>query len=71
MDVWCAWLSDSSPNVNMTFAEPLYFLYAVISGNNDGYVTKFSLAYRNSSGDNVNYTNVNGNSVRYFIKYRL
>ena len=71
MDVWCAWLSDSSPNANMTFAEPLYLLYAVIRGNNNSYATRFSLTYKNSSGDSVNYTNVNGNSVRYFIKYRL
>ena len=66
MDVWCAWLFDSSPNVNMTFAEPLYLLYAVIRGNNNGYVTRFLLTYRNSFGDSVNYMNMiqNGNSVR-------
>ena len=68
MDVWCTWLRDQSVNANMTFAEPLYLLYAVTRGNNNGYVTKFSLTYGNSSGESVTYMDVNGNSVRYFIK---
>ena len=70
MDVWCAWISDSSPNANMTFAEPLYFLYAVTRGSVSRYVTKFSLTY-NSSGESVTYTNVDGYSVRYVINCRL
>ena len=69
-DVWCTWLSDSSPNANMTFSEPLYLLFAVVRGNNNSYVTKFSLTYENSSGENVIYMNVDGNSVRCFIKCR-
>ena len=66
MDVWCAYvrLRDSSPNANMTFAEPLYFLYAIVRGDDDHYVTEFSLTYRNSSGDSVTYMNVDGYSVR-------
>ena len=63
MDVWCAYTTDSSPNANMTFAEPLYFLYAVTRGNGDRYVTAFSLTYGNSSGESVTYMNVDGYSV--------
>ena len=70
-DVWCAWLLDSSPNANMTFAEPLYFLYAVFRGNVSHYATEISLTYGNSSGNSVTYMNVDGYSVRYSIKCRL
>ena len=69
-DVWCTRLYDSSPNANMTFSEPLYLLFAIVRGNRYGYVTKYSLKYENSSGENVTYMNVDGNSVRCFIKCR-
>ena len=71
MDVWCAWLTAQSLNANMTFAEPLYFVYAAVSGNTYGYVTGFSLTYGNLSGESVTYMDVDGHSVRCFIKCTL
>ena len=74
-DVWCAHTTtlDSSPNVNMTFTEPLYLLYFVARGRDtyEYYVTNFSLIYENPSGESVTYTNVDGYSVRQFIKCGL
>ena len=67
MDVWCAYSSDSTPNANVIFTEPLLLLYAVVRGNDIYYVTEFSLTYENSSGENVTYVDVDGDSVRYFI----
>ena len=67
-DVWCAYTSDSLPNANMTFAEPLYLLYAITRGNGDRYVTAYSLTYGDSSGESVIYMNVDGYNVRNFIK---
>ena len=66
-DVWCASLSDSSQNADITFTEPLYLLYAVVRGTGIYYVTQFSLTYENSFGESVTYMNVDGDSVRYFI----
>ena len=45
MDVWCADSSDSTPNANVIFTEPLLLLYAVVRGNDIYYVTDFSLTY--------------------------
>ena len=67
-DVWCAYTTDLLPNANMTFAEPLYLLFAVTRGNADRYVTAFSLTYGNSSGESVIYMNVDEYYVRNFIK---
>ena len=67
-DVWCAYSTDSSPNANITFAEPLYLLYALVRGNADRYVIAFSLTYGNSSGESVIYMNVDEYYVRNFIK---
>ena len=52
----------------MTFAEPLYLLYAVTRGNGDRYVIAFSLTYGNSSGESVIYMDVDEYYVRNFIK---
>ena len=64
-NIWCSSISDSSPNVILTFTEPLYLLYAVVRGSNMYYIPEFSIIYENSSGESVTYTNVDGVSVRY------
>ena len=74
-DVWCAYVTslDSSPNVNLTFTEPVYILYAVSRGKYDMfdeyYVTNFSIIFKNPSGENVTYMNVDGGSVRCFLTF--
>ena len=64
-NVWCSSDSDTSPNVHLTFTEPLYLLYFVARGDHtyNNYVTNFSMIYGEPSGDSVTYTNVDGISV--------
>ena len=65
-NVWCADSEDSSPDVNLSFTEPVYLLHAVFRGRScyNNYVTNFSMVYRSPSGEDVTYMNVNGSSVR-------
>ena len=65
-DVWCAYLRDSLVHVNLSFTESVYLLVAVFRGGNSNYVTNFSVTYKNPSGENVTYMNINGVSVRHF-----
>jgi len=66
-DGWCTSSIDQSPNVILTFTEPLYLLYYIARGDGRDYVTDFSLMYENLSGERVTYMNVNGVSVRHSI----
>ena len=68
MDVWCPGELDLFPYAILTFAEPHYLLYAIVSEND---FTYFSLTYKNLSGESVTYMNVDGFSVRYFIIHEL
>ena len=63
---WCSSISDSSPNVTLTFTEPVYLLYAVVRGLEAYYVTNFSLIYESPSSESVTYMSVDGISVRQF-----
>ena len=60
---WCPDMSDTSPSVHLTFVEQVYLLYAVGSTYN-GHYGSFSIIYKNSTGGNVTYMNVDGKSVR-------
>ena len=62
--VWCARSTDPSPNITLSFTEPLYLLYAVVRGDGSDYVSGFSFMYANSSGEHVTYMTVDGTSVR-------
>ena len=63
--MWCSNISDSSPNINFTFTEPVYLPYAVVRGlTEDFFVSNFSLTYENPSGESMIYMNVDGISVR-------
>ena len=63
MDVWCT-DALSLQFVTIPFPEPVYLLYAVIRGNGDNDVTRFSLSYENLSGARVIYVNVYGINVK-------
>ena len=68
MDVWCPDPLDPSPNANLTFTEPHYLLYGLFRGNQFDYIPNFSLTYESLSGEKITYTNVDGFSVRNFIR---
>ena len=64
---WCAGTQDLSPNVNLTFTEPVYLLYAIVRGHGFDYITGFSFMYRNSSGEIITYMTIDRILVSYHV----
>ena len=58
---WCSG-ANMSPSVYLTFVEPVHLVYAV--GSFYYYNNEFSITYKNSFGEDVTYTNMDGIYVR-------
>ena len=61
-EAWCALAADSTPEVILTFTQPLYITYAITRGVSIYWLTEYSYFYVGSSGRSL-YTDVDGISV--------